>query len=76
MNNQDYSGALLDFNKAIEQDTLNATLFNNRGMTYYALQEWGKAIADLSEAVKLNPNNEMFKKNLSDTRALQSQVAK
>jgi Flp pilus assembly protein TadD len=31
--------------------------FSNRGTTYYRKQDYGRAIADFNEAIRLNPTN-------------------
>ena len=42
--NKEYKQALLEFNKAIELDVANPTLFLNRGIVYYHMGEHTTAI--------------------------------
>ncbi|GHU45199.1 hypothetical protein FACS1894190_17270 [Spirochaetia bacterium] len=67
--NEDYKGAVSDFAAAIKSAPYNATYIYNRGVSYAHLQEWGKAIVDLTDAVRLNPKNARFKKDLEYAQA-------
>jgi len=52
--NKDYPEALTYFNKAIEADSKNHTLYSNRSATYAALRQWEKALEDAETTIKLN----------------------
>jgi tetratricopeptide (TPR) repeat protein len=68
-----YERAVYHFTQAITLAPFNAIYFNNRGLAYYRLEDWGKAIADFTKAIQLKLQNEtlneMFKKNLADAQA-------
>ncbi len=48
--------AIADYSKAIELDPNAANVYNNRGVAYYALDEYDLAVADYSKAIELDPN--------------------
>ncbi len=54
----DYSGAVLDCNKAIELDPNDEKAYGERGMAKLHQSNWVGAIADLSKAIELNPYDE------------------
>ncbi len=58
LNSNNFSGALHDYNKAIEINPANEKAYYNRGITKYALQDYDGAIEDYTKAIELNPKNE------------------
>ena len=56
--------AIKQFDKAIELNPNYAKAYNNRGMTYTYLGDFEKARKDLETALKLSPDNKVFKDNL------------
>jgi len=56
--------AVKQFDKAIELNPNYAKAYNNRGMTYTYLGDFEKAKKDLETALKLSPDNKVFKDNL------------
>ena len=56
---QDYRGAILDYNKAIELDPTYVKAYNNRGMAKANanLQDYRGAILDFTKAIELDPKN-------------------
>ena len=52
----DFSGAVNDFNKAIELDPKDAELYYNRGYSKTDLSNYSEAIDDYSKAIEINPN--------------------
>ena len=52
---KDYQGALTDYNKAIEKDPNNATLYNNRGNAHFQAKNYEEAIKDYNQALKIKP---------------------
>ena len=63
-----YEEAIGDFGKAIASgqlsDTALAITYNNRGVTYGEVGDFGRAIADYEAALKLKPEDETTLKNL------------
>ena len=50
-----YDDAVEDYNKAIQLNSKDATVYNNRGNANFFLGNYDSAIADYDEAIKLNP---------------------
>ena len=44
-----------DYNKTIELNSENSTLYNSRGYSYSKLGQYEKAIEDYEKAIELNP---------------------
>ena len=55
-NQQDYKGAIQDYNKAIELNPSDAEAYNNRGNAKDILKDYRGAIQDYNKAIELNPN--------------------
>jgi tetratricopeptide (TPR) repeat protein len=53
---EDFAGAIEDFNKAIQLDPNNAEAYNYRGTSYFWLKDYQKAMADYDRAIRLAPN--------------------
>ncbi|AEF80440.1 tetratricopeptide repeat protein [Leadbettera azotonutricia] len=70
---EDWYGAVSNFTEAIKVAPYTAIYIYNRGISYTHLQEWGKAIADLTYAAKLSPNNNKIKKDLEQVQDLVAQ---
>ena len=58
LSSNNFTGALEDYNKAIDINPLNEKAYYNRGITKYALQDYDGAIEDYTKAIKLNAKNE------------------
>jgi len=54
---KDYSGAIGDFTKAIDNSYRDGVVYGKIGMSMYAKQDYIGAINDLTKAIKLDPNN-------------------
>jgi len=57
---QDYDRALELYSKILSQsenDKISSVISNHRGMVYFVLSDYEKAIADFTRAVQTNPNN-------------------
>ncbi len=52
---RDYSGAIADYNKAIEINPRYAEAYNNRGLAKHKLKDYDGAISDFSKAIEINP---------------------
>ena len=70
---EDYSGAIADYDKAIELNPMDASLYINRGLTKGDLQDHEGEISDYNKAIELNPmdpdvylNRGSTKKELGD----------
>ena len=61
-----YGDAIIDYNKAIKIDSHNAYLFFWRGFAFEIMQEYQKAIKDLSISLKLDPNFSLAKSLLDN----------
>ncbi|MFH1321420.1 MAG: tetratricopeptide repeat protein [Bacteroidota bacterium] len=55
-NMQDYKEAIMDFNKAIELDSIYILPYYNRGNTKVKLKDYHSAIQDFTKAININPN--------------------
>jgi putative GTP pyrophosphokinase len=57
---QDYDKALRLYSQILEKSTdnkVNSVIYNHRGMVYFVLGEYEKAVQDFTHAVQLNQNN-------------------
>jgi tetratricopeptide (TPR) repeat protein len=52
--NNDFDGALADYNEAIKLNPVYSTCFYNRGIVFYNDQQYKEALQDYSSAIKLN----------------------
>ena len=52
-----YKKALLNLNKAIELDSLNAYAYSNRGLLYFKKSDYKKARIDIEKSIRLDPKN-------------------
>src|SRR5574340_1041228 len=56
--NNQFNNAIAAYDKAIELDPKNAGgVYNNRAILYKNLGEHKKALSDITQSIKLNPNN-------------------
>jgi tetratricopeptide (TPR) repeat protein len=55
-NNQDFKGAIKDYNKAIKSNKENKDAYYNRGNCELALKDLKSAMADYSKTIKLDPD--------------------
>lgn len=62
---KEYKEAASVFSELVITDSLNATLHYNLGTSYLKMQNTGLSIYHLEKALKLNPNYEQAKVNLS-----------
>jgi len=46
----------MDYNQAIQLNPNFAEAYNNRGVSYVDLKQYGQAIADYNQAIQLDPN--------------------
>ena len=56
-NNNNFSAAIRNYNKAIEIEPNNALFYGKRGNCYYQLGDFYKAITDYNKSLQLNPND-------------------
>ena len=56
-NNNNFSAAIRNYNKAIEIEPNNSLLYGKRGNSYYQLGDFYKAISDYNKSLQLNPND-------------------
>jgi tetratricopeptide (TPR) repeat protein len=47
---------LVDLNAAIGENSLKASLFNNRGNIYFCLKKFPDAINDFNKAIEMDEN--------------------
>ncbi len=52
----DHARALNDYNRAVELDTDDHDLYNDRGSSYAELGDLDKALADFDKAIALKPD--------------------
>lgn len=67
---EDYNGAIVDYNKAIELDPNDGVSYNNKGLTKYQLEDYYGAILDFTKAIELNPNDVVSYNNRAYTREM------
>jgi tetratricopeptide (TPR) repeat protein len=67
-NNKEYDKAIIEFNKAIIQNSNNADAYNYRGMANFAKNNIRRAIADYEEALRINPNHNQAKVNIENAK--------
>ena len=63
--------AIADYSKAIEFNSRFSEAYTFRGYAYQLrgkTEDRAQALADYTKALKIDPNNELAKKNLSDLR--------
>lgn len=53
----EYSGALSDFNKALQLEATDVETLINRGILYERMKNYDLAISDYSKAIELQPNS-------------------
>ena len=53
----DYSGSIIEYNKAIEINPNNSDIYYNRGASKSKLKDYKGAIIDYTKAIEINPNN-------------------
>ena len=53
----DYSGAIVDYNKAIDKNNTEADYYNYRGLAKSYLKDYTAAIKDYNKTIELDPNN-------------------
>ena len=68
---KDYERALSLFNRLIAYESDRAEHFNNRGLVYYATQQWTKAEADYDRAIALDSNQDRTYNNRANLFAVQ-----
>ena len=57
---EDYSGAIQDYNKAIDINPNNAKAYSNRGAAKDKLLDYRGAIQDYTKAIEISPNYVLF----------------
>ena len=82
-NHQDYMGAIIDFNRAMQIDPNYAEAYNCRGIARTGLGEYWAAITDFTKAIEINPryawaynNRGVTKSHLNDNRGAIADYAK
>lgn len=68
--------AIADYDTALAIDPRNAAVFNARGLTWLALKDYGLAIRDLNQAIKLAPDFAAAYANRGLARLRQGREAK
>jgi len=65
-NESEYREATFYYGKAIELNTTNATIYNERGSAYYQLGEYALAAEDFKKSLELNPGSTAVYSNLAN----------
>ncbi len=66
----DYSGAIVDYNKAIEINPKDADAYYNRGNAKDELGDYSGAIVDYNKAIEINPKDADAYKNRGNSKEL------
>jgi tetratricopeptide (TPR) repeat protein len=61
---KEYGAAIKDYTELIDSGLKDTGVYYNRGVAYYETKEYIRAVADLEQAVALNPGAKSFKKML------------
>lgn len=61
--NEDFEGAVDYFTKAIELMPNDKTIYENRGIAYFYIENYLKAIEDYTTAIELGENDKSIYKN-------------
>ncbi len=72
---KNYSTAIQLLSRLIAYAPANANYYVNRGLMYAHLQQWESALADYSDAIKLNPNFDQAYSNRANLHANQQSWA-
>ena len=56
----DFDAAVNDYNKALELNSTETSLYLNRGLAFFNKKNYDSAIADFDKAIELNPKEAMF----------------
>ena len=59
-----YLASIIDFNKAINLDSKNPSLYYYRHLSHSVLSQYEEAIQDCKKLITLEPKNEIHRKNL------------
>jgi tetratricopeptide (TPR) repeat protein len=62
----DQDGAIVLYNQAIALAPFDAQPYNMRGFSEQEKKDFGKAVADFREAVRLEPNDSIYRNNLAN----------
>jgi len=54
---EDYDGDIVYYTQSIQIDPNNANAYHNRGFAYYNKGNYDLAVADYTQALRINPNN-------------------
>jgi tetratricopeptide (TPR) repeat protein len=68
----DYDNAIMDFEDAIKIDPAKAWYYNVRAWVYYIKGDYDDAINDFTQALELDPDNEDYKKELEEAKAVKT----
>jgi len=60
LENQDFEGALKDFEEALKLDKKNAELYAWKGFTHLKMEKYAKATSDINHAIKLDDSKATF----------------
>ena len=72
----DYDGAIAEFNKSLHFALNHFIALNTRGMCWTMKDEHDKAIRDFSEAIRLEPDDPRIRINRGNSRALKGEYEK
>ena len=61
-----YLASIIDFNKAINLDSENPSLYNYRHLSHSVLSQYEEAIEDCKRLIILEPEDESHRKNLKE----------
>jgi tetratricopeptide (TPR) repeat protein len=59
-----YTDAIFDFNKGVDLDPMNASLYFYRQYSFCAISQYKEAIADCKKLIELEPEDESHKTQL------------
>ena len=57
---------MIDYTKTVEMDPNNFSAYANRGITYYNLEDYHKALIDYTKAIMIDPKNSVISNYLAN----------
>lgn len=73
---EDYSNAILNYDKVIELEKTNWNALNNKGLTNIKLEKYDEAIKNFNDALKISPENKEVLYNIAEVYKIKDNYTK